>query len=225
GLNCDLNCVMCQQKHISHVKLSKEFYESLEKFLPEIEEISMSGGEFLAIKEAKDFFMNFDFKKHKQVKFNFITNGQLLTENIIKRMIEHCNFVNISIDSGLKETYEEIRKGAKWDLLMKNLEIIAKYKKIFAKKNSNLQIILSFVVMKKNFKEIPIFVRICDKLSFIPQLDWMRGNKPKNDNLLIKGNEKELEMLFGIVQDLKKSKKYIAHLKNIENEIICHLKK
>lgn len=223
GYQCNLNCVMCLQKHSTKKNLPTSFYHQVMNLADDLEEITMSGGETFAIKESRDFFMNFDFKKHPKIKFNFITNGQLLTSKIIERMILHCNYINISIDSADKILYENIRIGAKWEKIIHVFEEIKKYQTIHSEKNPQLQIILSFVIMKKNFREMNKFIELCKKFGFNSQFDLLEGNKPKGENLLRKENKKELKKLYEIILNLKKEES--AHLKSIEKEIKCHLKK
>jgi len=87
------------------------------------------------------------------------TNGAFLNSLSIEKILDsdYIRHVAVSVDAGTKETYELIRKGGKWDILMENLSRLVR-----AKKNRKLKrplISSNFVAMKKNFEELPLYVK------------------------------------------------------------------
>ena len=70
----------------------------------------------------------------------------------IEKYIEYpddSEILGVSIDGASKETYEILRKSAKWDNLNRNLEVIAKIKQ-----EKGFRFILHFVIQKENYHEM-----------------------------------------------------------------------
>jgi pyruvate-formate lyase-activating enzyme len=92
-----------------------------------------------------------------------ITNAQLLNA---KRWAEFPDLpemianLSISIDAARAETYERLRRPGKWDVLLENLELMAKMRA--AGEIRRLQI--NFVVQADNFRELPDFIALGDRL-------------------------------------------------------------
>lgn len=60
----------------------------------------------------------------------FLTNGQLLTEKISEAVIESgVTQVQISADGATKETYERIRRGARFETLLRNIRYLTRRKR------------------------------------------------------------------------------------------------
>jgi radical SAM protein with 4Fe4S-binding SPASM domain len=92
------------------------------------------------------------------------TNGSLLTSDNIEKILskKYIKRIGVSVDAGNKETYEQIRKGGKWDTLLHNLSMIIERKK---QQRVNTPVILTnFVIMKSNFKELPQYIKKMGKL-------------------------------------------------------------
>ncbi len=80
-----------------------------------------------------------------------VTNGSLLTETVIDRVLEaDLDYICISIDGGKKETYESIRKGADYIGLCNNIEYLAKRR---TRAGSHLLIGIQMTVMYENQDE------------------------------------------------------------------------
>jgi radical SAM protein with 4Fe4S-binding SPASM domain len=65
--------------------------------------------------------------------------------------------VAVSVDAGKKETYESIRQGGKWEVLVENISKLVKERQ--ARGLNRPLITTNFVVMKDNFEELPMYVR------------------------------------------------------------------
>jgi MoaA/NifB/PqqE/SkfB family radical SAM enzyme len=62
----------------------------------------------------------------------------------------------VSIDAARADTYERLRRPAKWSLLMKNLELMAGMRRA----GSIRRLQVNFVVQEENYREIPEFVEL-----------------------------------------------------------------
>lgn len=88
------------------------------------------------------------------------TNGMLWNKRNwekIKLAQPYIQSAEISIDAANADTYHNVRKGGKWDLLIKNLEFIDSLTQV---KN----IILSFVIQNDNYKEIVPFYKLMNNI-------------------------------------------------------------
>jgi radical SAM protein with 4Fe4S-binding SPASM domain len=70
--------------------------------------------------------------------------------------------VNVSLDAGKKETFERIRRGAKWDTVVGHLKSLRDQKA--DRKLSRPRLHLSFVMMRSNTQELPQFVELAAEL-------------------------------------------------------------
>lgn len=75
--------------------------------------------------------------KHK-FAIRLVTNGLLLTPDISEGFIKHCkpDSVRFSVDAGTKDAYENIRRGARFEDLISNIESIVEFKKRFSPKTN-----------------------------------------------------------------------------------------
>lgn len=89
--------------------------------------------------------------KRNNIKYSILTNG-LMFESYhtkIPHVINNLQELGVSVDGASKETYEILRKSAKWDNLNRNLEVIAKIKQ-----EKGFRFILHFVIQKENYHEM-----------------------------------------------------------------------
>lgn len=116
----------------------------------------------------------------------FLTNGQLLSSKVADAVIETgVTEVQISIDGATKETYEYIRRGAKFDRLVRNLEYLSFRKLQLGRSLPRLQ--FNVVLMQRNLAELPLFVDLAEKLG----VEWIAARHL----LMMKGLEMEQETL------------------------------
>jgi wyosine [tRNA(Phe)-imidazoG37] synthetase (radical SAM superfamily) len=66
------------------------------------------------------------------------------------------DILSVSIDAARADTYERLRRPAKWSILMKNLELMADMRR----SGSIRRFQVNFVVQEENYREIPEFVEL-----------------------------------------------------------------
>ncbi len=186
---CNLRCIMCEsnEKFIPDLKgLEENMYSKLlPDILPKISRLQLTGnGDPLHNKHSRRFLQTLDPSKYPSLKIKFITNGNLFTPKIW-HSIKHNNYdaINVSIDGATKETYEKVRKNGKWEVLMNNLELISNLRR----ENKFAWFVISFVVLKSNYKEIKQFAELgirlgCDKVIF--QKNFSLINVKENINIV-----------------------------------------
>jgi wyosine [tRNA(Phe)-imidazoG37] synthetase (radical SAM superfamily) len=164
--SCNLACPSCRRSKIN--RTSGNEYESrlfktrhLVKLINKFDhpvEIMMSGnGDPFASLIYRPLLM--EMEPRDNVKIRMLTNGLLLKKLLpsmkIKQSIKR---LDISIDAGDKETYEKVRLGGKWNVLMENLDYI--------KENVDCKVTLFFVLQKDNIDSVDNFVRLMEQYGF-----------------------------------------------------------
>jgi len=158
--NCNLRCVMCPREFM---KEEKGFMD-MGLFKKIIDEGSDKGlksiklnwrGEPLMHKELVDMVRYAKDKGVIEVMFN--TNGLLLTEKKSKELIgAGLDKIIFSVDGATKETYEKIRRGGNYDILIKNIMNLIEIRK--ASKSNKPHIRVQMVKMKENAHETDKFI-------------------------------------------------------------------
>ena len=157
--SCNLSCPSCRN---FAVMANGEEIEFIDKTIDKITEslgssikmIYLSGtADPFASKSFRKFLTNFDKTKFPNVNhIHLHTNGLLLNQKMwdeLSNIHDIIRTLEVSIDASTKETYEIVRRGGNWDILMENLNFISSLK--LGKKN------ISFVVQDTNYKEMEDF--------------------------------------------------------------------
>ena len=122
--------------------------------------VGASGESFLSPSYRKIIF---DGVAHRN-SIDIMTNGTLFTPQIWEKMegkYKHVTF-SVSIDAATKETYEKVRCGGNWDKLMENMAFLSKLRK----ENKVESVMVNMIVQKKNYREIPDFIRWAKEMEF-----------------------------------------------------------
>ena len=236
---CNLRCIMCESNERffpDFDEVDKYVYNKLlPDVLPKISRLQLTGnGEVLFNKNSRKFLQNIDPAINPDLKLNFTTNAMLLTPKIWET-IKQNNYdtINVSIDAATKETYEKVRKNGNWEVLMHNLILISALRRqlVFNK------LIISFVVLKSNYKEIKKFVEMglgfnCDIIEF--QKNFGLTNTKENINII---NDKNIMMeIAQILNDpifkkpevdttfINEYHQYLTYKKSIINNILAWVK-
>ena len=93
-----------------------------------------------------------DLAHRQKIKQILVTNGSLLNNRIIDKLIEYNVDVTISIDAPIKSLYEKIRVGGNFDKLKNNLKLFVKEKK---KRKHNFDLLtVNYVILNNNYKYV-----------------------------------------------------------------------
>lgn len=178
-LKCNLNCHYCYEKEktlsltdkdMMKLKLFFSKQAALKKFIT----VRWSGGECLLIwnkiRELSNYIINECNNNRCTYSASVITNGTLLTSEIVEEMLE-CNVRSLQITlDGAKEIHDSIRfeksgKGSFNDVI-KGIEIASKKMKVFVRINvdknnfsSMEQLFQTIAKSKINTKNIQLFCK------------------------------------------------------------------
>lgn len=159
---CNLYCKTCRDKRerSNYTVAAKKLKEIQETWGQYLENIQLLGsGDPIYSTAVREFLMNFEKNQFPKLKGIYLhTNAQLLTEKLWRKMkaVPYIKEMEVSIDAATKETYEKIRRGGKWEILMKNLEFLTKQPIEY--------FCCSFVVQRDNYREIEDFYKLIKPL-------------------------------------------------------------
>lgn len=157
---CNLRCRHCYQEKHEYKELKYEEllkilndYRKLLKKLKVKGHINLTGGEPLC---CPFFFKILDeFEKDKELySFSILTNGTLLSEDIVKKISDYNpEYVQVSLEGG-KKTNDYIRGNGVYKKVAKAVKLLKKY---------NIFVSVSFTATKENYKEFPKVVKFAIK--------------------------------------------------------------
>ena len=160
---CQLRCVMCHFAHPDFVE-SKTVMDRplLEKVAAELfprahDVVLSSSAEPLM---APELPRALELCAQSGVpSFHFSTNGLSLTREIVDKTIDvQMPLLTISCDAATKETFEYIRKPAKWERVISRFDLINERKKALGSEFPAISV--TAVLMRRNIREMPDLVRL-----------------------------------------------------------------
>ena len=160
---CNLNCWMCPSStQNAQYILSKSAINKIKEIAPYLEVIYWQGGEIFYAEYLKDVFR--EMADYPQIEHEIITNGLLIDEEWLEILVSlNCVSLKFSIDSVVKETYEYIRTGAKFENLLQKLDLLNKTEQKLQKEIKKTIVV---VVMKSNYKQLGLFKDFAQKYGF-----------------------------------------------------------
>lgn len=148
---CNINCIMCGVKN-KEWELPKKTIKEIIEYFPYLEYIQWQGGEVFLLSYFKDLFK--EAARFPNIRQIINTNGLLITEDWAKDLIESKADITFSIDGVTKDVYEYIRKGAKFENLLKNIQHINEAKE----KHGSSRTSINSVIMKSNYRQLESFI-------------------------------------------------------------------
>lgn len=177
---CNLRCETCRKE--LHIAGGQEAADASavgelvrKELLPDCRFFILAGdGEVFASKAYAEAFESEESARIPYIRI--LSNGTLFTPVNWKRFKQHKSgkiMVTFSIDAARKATYEDIRRGGNFDIVRKNMEFAAELRR----KGELSYFRMNFVVQKKNYQEMPEFVKWgeelgADEVFFTKILNW-----------------------------------------------------
>ncbi len=165
---CNIRCIMCpfSDPAIGGRKRSDLGKETFLRWADEMfswaAQVGLMFGTEPTLNPNLVFFVRIA-KEYRVPNVYFSTNAMKLTPALTGELIEAgLDEFNVSLDAGTKATFERIRRGAKWDIVVGNLKSLRDQKA--ARKLSRPRLHLSFVMMRSNIQELPQFVELAAEL-------------------------------------------------------------
>lgn len=197
---CNLSCIMCGLKktseHLDFEKI-KNFIEYYGKTAMLVQWI---GGEPLMYPHFSELL---DYANSFGLSQIIVTNGLFLKDDIAEKVIKYNLDIRISIDSFEGKTYNNIRKNANFDTLLKNIDNVNALR---LKYNHKGHFGINFCVIKQNYKQVVDMIEFAHKYNF-QAVDFI--NTKLEENSFLKINENEMEYVKkSILIAREKAEKY-----------------
>ncbi len=217
---CNLFCESCRE--CIRISKGEELEKTIilkEKLLRDADKTIQSyflagNGEVFLSKTYEEIWKSSIINNAKTIRI--LSNGMLFTpkkwEEFYKGKENANIWVYISIDAATKETYEQIRRGGKFEILLKNLKFISELRK----NNIINYFRINFVVQRKNFKEMEQFIKLgielgVDNVFFTKILNWGTYSDEEFD---------KISMMERDMQAPKKELKEILDKEIFKNKIV-----
>lgn len=163
ALACPLDCLMCpwkdyRSKAADRGLMPDRVWDSLAPHLNLVDAVDLSGGgePFLAPRLIERLRQ----AKAAGCRAGFLTNGQLLTEDAARALVElDLDWIGFSVDGAEAATYETIRRGAGFDRLVGNIARLARLRTA-----GRPRIILQMVCLPDNIAQASDLVKLADRL-------------------------------------------------------------
>jgi len=95
------------------------------------------------------------------VQVGFVTNGAYLTKDLIKVLVDTCEWTGFSINAGTKETHKLITKTDTWDKIIENIGEMYSYQCYSGSKHT---IGYKYIITDDNYMEIDNGVRLASSI-------------------------------------------------------------
>ena len=206
---CNLNCDMCMRKVLMEDSgdMSLETYKALLPVFPELESANIIGiGEPLLNENIIEMIKL--GKKHLPTNstFSLTTNATLINEKMAKDLATSgIDDIVISMDGATPATFNDIRKQASYDDVLRNIGFLNKAKKALSSATPRLG--FEFVAMKKNIAELPQLVDLAAKhgISFIIVTNLLPHTEEMAQQVLYDFNsDKAIELFNEAVAEAKR---------------------
>lgn len=160
---CNLRCVMCPRAERPGrtrvpadvlARVCDELFPTARRAV-----FSPAHGEPL----VSDFDLVMDAARRHSVRVDLVTNGTLLTPERYRHVRPALNVLNVSLDSHVPKTYEQIRVGAVF------ADVDARLRELTALRRSEPDDVVwsaSAVVMRSNLEQLPGFVAYAARRGF-----------------------------------------------------------
>ena len=187
---CNLSCPSCRSEL---VVVTGERFDALASLqarvldgdlLDRIEWLNVTGsGDLFASRLYRELLRAIEPAHHPRLRVKLHTNGLLFTPDAwsdlgpIRERVAH---VEVSVDAACAITYRANRRGGSWETLLENLDFIASLRR----RGPIRHLQLSFVVQANNWREMPLFVelgeRVCaDRIFFSALRNWNTFSEPE----------------------------------------------
>ena len=179
--SCNLYCPSCRTRKNVMDKTKQEralnvYLPFLTEFLPTATLLRLSNnGDPFASKTTMDWLASLDYRDYPKLRIELFTNGLLMPDKWHRLEGLHSSIKGVqqSIDAATPDTYHKLRRGGRWDKLIRSMGFIGGLRA-----NGDLDKYMTyFCVQKDNFREIPNFVDLClqynvDKIIFTAIQQW-----------------------------------------------------
>ena len=217
---CNMNCIMCHQKHQTAAIIPAEKLMKLFAHLEVVHTIRFQGGEVFLDKDFPAAVASLQHRMHPFQRIQIITNGSLLTQTIIHDLTGGPNPVRfiVSIDATEPDVFKKIRRSPHFSQVWDNLLTLAARQKASGKTDL---VEWNFVVMKTNFFQIKDAIQKAADLAVSIRFNPIIGDYPGENifNFPDIVPEKAAEYLEGCLQFVRSCKARVNNLEQLPHKL------
>jgi MoaA/NifB/PqqE/SkfB family radical SAM enzyme len=162
-MRCNLDCIMCPwpEFRTSEADMSRDTFAHISHYFSLTEGIDLTGGgepllhpELLSMIEAG---------KAAGCSVGFNTNGVLLNNELAGELVAlDVDWIAYSVDAATPQTYESIRRGAKFNHVLDNIAAVKEAKE--TRGSSRPLTMIVFVMMRDNIFELPTMIDLASQM-------------------------------------------------------------
>lgn len=166
---CNLECIMCGGDSSSKIRTRRDglpglphaygesFFEQLGPFLEHCTNVDFVGGEPFLVREH-DRVWDMLIDTGREVAVSVTTNGTTWNAKVERWLDALDTTVLLSVDGVTKETFEAVRVGADFDVVMANLDRFQQYTSA-----RGTELILSWSLVRQNWFELGEMMRFAEE--------------------------------------------------------------
>jgi len=161
---CNLKCRPCRKKinadgQSRQVARRKRLFMLMDYFLPHARILKMNGsGEVFTSPMHRELLWSLHPGKYPNLKLCLITNGTLMPKYwpMMPGIHDMMAKIEISIDAAERATYEYLRVGGSWDLVMQSLGMCREMRK----SGQLPHLFLRYTLNRRNIHEVEKFIEL-----------------------------------------------------------------
>lgn len=163
---CNINCITCFYSRTPW-DIPARTVQEIKDYLPYLQRVFWQGGEPFVSPHFEELFEK--ASTYSNLRQTIVTNGLLIDNAWVERLVRNKVVIIYSIDGVTKETYEFIRRGARFDDIIESLNILNKYRKNYFGDNFasfDFELIMQVTIMKYNYREMGQLVDFAKEYNF-----------------------------------------------------------
>lgn len=181
---CNFYCRTCSKGYAPYhaEDLHEDIFEKVRReVMPANVRISITG--FGEPTMAGDFDSILQMAVDNGSHVHFVTNGSLLNYERIEKLTRCPVGITLSIDGATKETFESIRAGSNFDLILDKLGMIKKLRDIHLS-GVYSHFSFNFVALRQNIHELPEVIRLAHRhgIELVNVVDYAFGDMEFDEN-------------------------------------------
>ena len=169
GNGCNIDCPHCYQAKngdnlLKAAAIGDELRREFRAFYPYLSTLRVQGGEAFAYPDFAALIEDVGDTVRRPI-LSASTNGTLIDDRWAERIVRTpFRNLTVSIDGGTAATYTGLRRGARLEAVLANVERIQRWKSKLASEMPYLDSF--FVVMRSNFRELPQYFELMTAAGF-----------------------------------------------------------
>ncbi len=163
SLECNLGCVMCPWRDLrpEQATMSGDVFSRIAGYLPLAEAVDFTGGGEPTMNPRLPDMVR--VAKEAGCEVGFSTNGTMVNPDLAQTLLElGLDWISFSVDGATAATYQNIRQGADFDLILSHIKGLHDLKTTRGSATPRLMAV--FVLMDQNYHELPDFVELAHSL-------------------------------------------------------------